>query len=192
MRKTYVALGMALVIAAAATVGVVAAARAAANRRQTRVITNGVERIARLVTVEYHVSAHVLKIKDAAFYERRGGAWFATVSGKVKGSVDLRRAKIDVSRGSGDKRVRIAFASDAVKVSNPEVAPGVIDCRTIRNPNLFHRVTDEDTNRAQDEALKRMKEAAMEHGIKERTMERAEVFLREFLSPLGYRLEITY
>ena len=192
MRRRYIPLGIVVVLTVAATAGIMAWGKARAGSDERRVIVDGIERIGKLVTVEYHMSAHVLKTKGRAWYEWKNAKYFAVATGKVRGSVNLKKASIEVSRDPSDQVVTIVFASDAVEVSKPEIKPGDIMCRKISDPNVFHKITDADYNRARDEALESMTRVALEQGIAERTMERAEVLLREFLSPMGYRLRTKF
>ncbi len=179
-----------LVLAAAAATA--AALLVRAQRNTTRIVEEGMERIAKLVTVEYRVSVHTLKTRGPALLEWKDAKWYAKATGTVAGSVDLKKAAIDVSQDPTNKRVSITFPADAVKVDYPEIKPGDIKSRSISDPNVFHPIKDTDFDEARNEILRKMKSAAEESGIVGRTRQRAETLLKQLLAPTGYRVEVRF
>ena len=192
MSKSYVPFGVVLVVTVAATAGIMAWKSSSRGKNEESAIVDGIERIGKLVTVEYHMSAHVLKTKGKAWYEWKNAKYFAVASGTVTGSLNIKKASIDVSGDGVNGLVTITFPPDALEVSKPYIRPGDIICRKISDPNIFHKLKDADYDQARDEALESMTRVARENGIEERTMERAEVLLREWLTPMGYRLRVNF
>jgi len=192
MSKSYVPFAVVVAVTVAATAGIMAWSNSSGGKNEESAIVDGIERIGKLVTVEYHMSAQVLKTKGKAWYEWKNAKYFAVASGTVTGSLNIKKASINMSEDGVNRLVTITFPPGALEVSKPYIKPGDIICKEISDPNVFHKLKDADYDQARDEALESMTRVARENGIEERTMERAEVLLREWLTPMGYRLRVNF
>jgi hypothetical protein len=161
---------------------------------KTDVVVNveNIKKIAQLATVEYHISAHLFREKGKKFYEWLSAKFFVFVKGKVKGSVDLNQAVIDVSPDPKNKLVKITFKKGAVLVSDPEIGQGDIRIMTCADPNVFHKISDADRNRAMKDVIALLKKTAIEDGIKDRAASEAKLVLTTFLQSLGYASQIEF
>jgi dihydroorotase-like cyclic amidohydrolase len=164
------------------------------QEHQQPVIVNveAIKKIAQLATIEYHISIALPKAKEKKFLEWKEATFFVFVKGKVKGSVDLNQAAIDIVNTAEEKLVKIKFKKGAILVSNPEIAEGDIRTVTCSSPNIFHPINDKDRNEAQNEAIGKIKQAAIDDGIQSKTAAEAKVVLTNFLQGLGYSAEIEF
>ncbi len=156
------------------------------------VTVDSIKKIAQLATVEYHISSHLFQTKKKAWYEWASAKFFVFVRGKIKGSVDLNQAEIEVSSNSEKRMVKIRFKKGAVLVSNPEIGKGDIKIQSIKNPNIFHPITDKDYEKAQSELIGMLKEQAIKDGIMDKTAVQARLVLTTFLQSLGYDSQIEF
>ena len=161
---------------------------------KTDVVVNvdKIKKIAQLATVEYHISTHLFRQKGKAIYEWLSAKFFVFVKGKVKGSVDLDQAVIEVSPDPKNRMVKITFKKGAVLVSDPEIAPEDIKIITCANPNIFHKISDADRNRAVKDVIALLKKTAIDDGIMNKTKAQTKLVLATFLQPLGYASQIEF
>ncbi len=183
-----------ITIVASLIVGVAAMylyAEVSGDKTEANVTVNSIKKIAELATVEYNMSVIVerektkkvlLKLKTAKF--------LILLSGKVKGSVDLNQAKVNINKEK--KRVDVVFRKGAVKVSNPEIAPKGMKIITIVNPKLFNKLKDSDFNQGQEIAIAKLRKSALDNGIIRETKNEAIVVLTNFLDALGYTSKIVF
>lgn len=192
MKKTLVYLGVAAVCGAILATGLIyGLTRARGDRTDVIVGIDDIKAVAQLVTVEYHISTFLQRKKGRAWYEWVNSEFIVFLKGVVKGSVDLKLADMNVS-GTDGKTVTIKFKKDAVLVSNPEIPPDGIRFTTVKDPNVFHPITDADRNKAQSDAIKALKEEAIKGGIIEKTALEAKVLLTGFLKQFGYTATIEF
>lgn len=161
---------------------------------KTDVVVNveNIKNIAQLATVEYHISTYLFREKGKKIYEWLSAKFFVFVKGKVKGSVDLDQAVIEVSPDPKNRMVKITFKKGAVLVSDPEIAPEDIKLITCANPNIFHKISDADRNKAVKDVIALLKKTAIDDGIMNKTKAQAKLILTTFLQPLGYAAQIEF
>jgi len=158
---------------------------------ETNVTINSIKKIAELATVEYNMSVIVERTKKKKkFLEWKKAKFLVLLSGKVKGSVDLNSAKININKESNT--VDIAFAKKSVKVSNPEIPPKGLKIITVSNPNLFNKLKDSDFTKGQEIAIKKLRQSALDNDIINKTKNEAVVVLSNFLEALGYKSKIVF
>jgi hypothetical protein len=188
MKKFYILipLVLAIPITVAATTAVMKLTGRPRMRDDTSVIVGGIERIARLVTAEYRIPVYVHASRKNTLWAHT--EWYAKVTGTVTAGVNLNKAKINVS--GKDRLVSIELAPGAVEVSNPRVAIGDIVLKAIQDPVLFCGITASDYSQAQDSAVVLIRRTAEQNGIANRARKHAEDLLREFVSRLGYHLNM--
>ena len=68
--------------------------------------------------------------KGMAFTHGLSAKFFVFVKGKIKGSIDLNQAVIDVSPAPKNKLVKITFKKDAVLISDQEIGKDDIQIMT--------------------------------------------------------------
>ncbi len=154
------------------------------------VTVTSIKKIAELATVEYVMSVHKQRKKKKKLLQLKDARFLVILTGKIKGSVDLNRAKLDIDKEK--KFVSIDFNKDAVRISNPEIAPGDLQFITISNPAVINKIDDDDRNSAQSSAIRLLRDTAIKKGIESKTREQAKVLLENFLASLGYSSKITF
>jgi len=157
---------------------------------QTKVTVNSIRKIAELATIEYTMSVIKEQTKKKKFLEWKNARFLVLLTGKVKGSVDLNLADVKIDKEN--KKVTIAFRKDAVKVSDPEIGPDDIKIITVSDPNILHKLNDNDRNKGQAAAIKLLRETALEKGIVNQTKTQAKVVIENFLAALGYQSVISF
>ena len=152
---------------------------------KTEVIVNidKIKEIAELATVEFYstVTEHVHE--KHAWYEWKSAELLVIVHGSLKGLLDL--DKIEMKKSNDNRAVTITIPPDAIIVTDPIIAPDGIKLITIRNPNVFHPITDAQRNQAEEKALKDLRDKVLAAGIKEKTLEEAKKVLTNFLASSG-------
>jgi hypothetical protein len=180
-------------LAALITAGVVFFVMRGHDGRSDVIVTvEGIKEIAQLSTVEYVVSDVLHKEKGKKWYEWKKASFLAKAAGKIKGGVDLEKMQIKVSNDLDHKRVDLLFERGAILISNPEIGPEditIIDCS---DPNIFHKISADDRNKAINEVISRLKSVAEDQGIRERTASEAKLVLTRFLQQLGFEVHIEF
>ena len=192
MKKTIGIIVLVVVVAIVAGGFVYLLTRDSGGKTDIIVNVEDIKRIAQLATVEYHISTYLFREKGKKIYEWLSAKFFVFVKGKVKGSVDLDQAVIEVSPDPKNRMVKITFKKGAVLVSDPEIAPEDIKIITCANPNIFHKISDADRNRAVKDVIALLKKTAIDDGIMNKTKAQAKLVLATFLQPLGYASQIEF
>jgi hypothetical protein len=181
------------VLAAVIAAGIVFfAMRGGGGRTDVIVTVEEIKEIAQLSTVEYVVSDILHKEKGRAWYEWKTASFFASVKGKIKGSVDLDKMQITVSNDRDQKKVHVRFESGAILISDPEIGPHdikIIDCS---DPNVFHKISADDHSKAVGELISHLKSVAEDHGIREKTASETKLVLTRFLEQLGFEVQMEF
>jgi len=192
MKKLIGIIVLVVVVAIAAGGFVYLLTRDSGGKTDIMVNVGDIKKIAQLATVEYHISAYLFEEKHRKIYEWLSTKYMAFVSGKVKGSVDLNQALIEVSPDPKNRMVKITFRKGAVLVSDPEIAPENIKMITCADPNIFHKISDADRTKAVSDVIAHLKQAAIEDGIMNKTAAEAKEVLTTFLQSLGYASQIEF
>lgn len=158
----------------------------------TIVTVDQIKKIAQLATIDYHLSVTHYHEKPPVGLEWLPAKLFATVRGDIKGSVDMKKADINITNEKDKKLVKIVFPKGSVIISNPEIGAKDISFLTCSNPNPFHPLKDKDYTAAQREAIKAMVKTAKDDGIAVKTAREAKTILGNFLAALGFQSEITF
>ena len=135
----------------------------------TIVTVDQIKKIAQLATIDYHLSVTHYHEKPPVGLEWLPAKLFATVRGDIKGSVDMKKADINITNEKEKKIVKIVFPKGSVIISNPEIGAKDISFLTCSNPNPFHPLKDKDYTAAQREAIKAMVKTAKDDGIAVKT-----------------------
>lgn len=151
-----------------------------------------IKKIAQLATINYHLSVTHYHEKPPKGLEWLPAKLFATVRGDIKGSVDMKKADIDITNEKEKKFVKIFFPKGSVIISNPEIGAKDVSFLTCSNPNPFHPLKDKDFTAAQREAIKAMIKTAKNDGIAVKTAREAKSVLGNFLAALGFQSEIAF
>ncbi len=161
---------------------------------KTDIIVNveDIKRIAQLATVEYHISVYVHEEKERAKYEWLKAEYFVFMKGKVTGAVDLKQAVIEVSPDSKNRMVKITFKKGAVLVKDPELGEDAIKPFKCTDPNIFHKISAADWEKAVEHARAKLKQTAIDDGIMNKTADEARAVLTTFLQSLGYASQIEF
>ena len=167
-------------------------ARGGGGGSTTVVTVDQIKKIAQLATIDYHLAVTRYHEKPPVGLEWLPAKLFVTVSGHIKGSVDMKQADIKITNEKNDKSVKIVFPKGSVIISNPEIGPKDISFLTCSDPNPFHPLKDQDYTEAQKEAISAMTVVANDDGIRVKTASEAKVVLGNFLSALGFTSEITF
>lgn len=157
---------------------------------ESKVTVNSIKKIAELATIEYNMSVIKEQTKKKKFIEWKDARFLVLLTGKIKGSVDLNKADVKIDKEN--RKVDIRFNKDAVKVSNPEIGPDDIRIITISDPNIFHKLNDKDRNKGQKEAIRLLRQSALDKGIVDQTKTQAKYVLENFLAALDYKSSITF
>jgi len=192
MSKYVVSIVIAAVLGAVVAVGVLyGLSRDKGGKTDVILAIDDIKEIAQLATVEYHISTFLDRKKQRQWYEWLDARYIVFLKGVVKGSVDLNLADVQLP-AAGTKTVSIRFKKGAVIVSNPEIGRDDIRFITVSDPNVINRISDEDRNRAQGDAIAALKKAATDAGIVEKTAREAKILLTKFLGGLGYTAKIEF
>ena len=164
--------------------------RDSGGKTDVMVNVENIKKIAQLATMEYQVAAYAYHEKHKAKYEWLKASVLVYMKGKVRGSVELNQAVIDVSTDPKNRMVKITFKKGAVLVSDPEIA----DIKLIKfaDPNVFHRISAADWEAAEREAKAELKKTAIDDGIINKTATEAKEVLTTFLQSLGYACQIEF
>jgi len=181
---------MVLIAALIGVGGMYAYGKLANGGSQSRVTVNSIKKIAELATIEYTMSVIEEQTKKKKFLEWKTARFLVLVTGKVKGSVDLNMADVNIDKQN--RKVSITFKTDAVKVSYPEIAPEDIKIITVDDPNIFHKINDKDRNKGTAAAISLLRETAMRKGIVAQTKNQARQVIENFLAALGYQSVIKF
>jgi hypothetical protein len=160
------------------------------NETKSHVTINSIKKIAELAAIEYNMSVIREVTKKKKFLQLKKAKFLVLLTGKIKGSVDLNKSKIDIDKEN--KIVNINFNKGAVGISNPEIGPDDIRIITVSNPKLINKVNDEDRNKAQKDAITILREEAIDKGIVKQTKNEAKIVISGFLSALGYKSTIKF
>jgi len=192
MSKYIVSIVIAAVLGAVVAVGVLyGLSRDKGGKTDVILAIDDIKEIAQLATVEYHISTFLDRKKQRQWYEWLDARFIVFLKGVIKGSVDLNLAEVQLP-AAGTKTVSIRFKKGAVIVSNPEIGRDDIRFITVSDPNVINRISDEDRNRAQGDAIAALKKAATDAGIVEKTAREAKILLTKFLGGLGYTAKIEF
>jgi hypothetical protein len=161
---------------------------------KTDIIVNveDIKKIAQLATIEYHLSVFVHEEKERAKYEWLKADYYVFMVGKVTGAVDLNQAKIEVSHDPKNRMVKITFKKGAVLVKDPELGEHAITMVKCADPNVFHKISAADWQKATEDARVKLKQTAIDDGIMNKTADEAKVVLTTFLQSLGYASQIEF
>lgn len=164
--------------------------------KQPKVIVNveAIKKIAELAVVEFHISTYEQGVKFGKldFLRLIPAKYMVLLKGIIKGSVDLKKSTIVVSDDPEIKEVKITFHKGAIRVSDPEIGNNDIQLIQCTNPDIFNPITDTDRNKLLKSANQRLKQSAIDSGIRDKTMHEARVVLENFLQTLGYSLELKF
>ena len=192
MKTSVIAIVIAAILGAVVSIGIMyGLTRDKGDKTDVRVAVDDIKEIARLATVEYHMSTVYDKELALHFLEWIPNRLLILLTGVVQGSVDLNLADIQLPAADA-KTVSIKFKKGAVVISNPSIGPKDIKVMTLSNVNVFHPISDDDRNKAQDEAIKLLKKSAMDAGIVAKTANEAKILLTRFLGGLGYTATIEF
>lgn len=167
-------------------------ARGGGEGSKTFVTVEQISKIAELATINYHMSVTHYHEKPPVGLEWLPAKLFVTVKGDIKGSVNMKLAKITMPKKGEEKIVKIFFPKGSVIISNPQIGPKDVSFLTCSNPNPFHPLKDKDYTAAQKEAISAMIKAAEDDGIKLKTAREAKEVLVNFLAALGEKADVTF
>jgi hypothetical protein len=159
---------------------------------QTFVTVEQITKIAELATINYRMSVTHYHEKPPVGLEWLPAKLFVTVKGDIKGSVNMKMAKITLPKEGEEKIVKIVFPKDSVIISNPQIGPQDVTFLTCSDPNPFHPLKDKDFTAAQKEAISAMVKSANDDGIKLKTAREAKEVLVNFLAALGHKVDVTF
>lgn len=153
--------------------------------------------IAELATTEWTLSAFAEdEFKSQGIKKFTSDYVIAYVRGKVRGSVDLSKAKIEQS--ADNRSVTITFPPDSILVSGVEVDPydpdafKTISCAAKLPSAAGHPATPGQTEGLRKIAIQKIRDAALKTGIVEKTRQNAINVLSEFLKNLGYTTKVEF
>ena len=167
-------------------------ARGGGEGSKTFVTVEQITKIAELATMTYHMSVTHYREKPPVGLEWLPAKLFVTVKGDIKGSVNMKMAKITLPKEGEEKIVKIFFPKDSVIISNPQIGPQDVTFLTCSDPNPFHPLKDRDFTAAQNEAIAAMIKTANEDGIKLKTAREAKEVLVNFLAALGHKVDVSF
>ena len=168
---------------------------------KSSVTVEQMKKIAQLATTEYTLGAFAeQEYKSQSLFKKVVSDYaIAKVTGKVKGSVDLEKATIDVQESKENPQVSIHFKRGSVLISGVEIDPNdkeaeqVISCREkLKLKGLLNPISPSQRDALQRIAKQEIAKAAIKVGIVEKTMGNAKTALSDFVGALGYRANITF
>lgn len=161
------------------------------GKDKTDVIVNidTIKEIAQLATIEYHMTIYEHVTEEHKWYEWKDAEILVILHGVVRGLIDLE--KIDMNKSDDNRIITIKIPKDALRITNPEFGPDDIKVTTISNPNIFHKISDNDRNMAVKKGINDFKNKAIESGIEEKTLDEAKKVISEFLASLEYEVIFT-
>ncbi|MDA8141553.1 MAG: DUF4230 domain-containing protein [Desulfobacteraceae bacterium] len=161
-----------------------------------RVTVQSIRKIAYLATVEYRLAALMDQTyrSQSLFTKVDSSRMIAYYTGTVKGSVDLDKADITIDNQPEVGRVTIHFKPGSIVVSGVEIIPGEDSYKEITcyTKPLFNPPTDEQRDRLRGDALKIIRQKAIDQGIVAKTMENAKTVLSEFVGAFGLQAMIEF
>ena len=161
-----------------------------------RVTVQSIRKIASLATVEYRLAALMDKTyrSQGVFKKVDSSRMIAYYTGAVKGSVDLEKTDIGISDEADGRHVSIHFKRGSIVVSGVEIIPGEDSMReiTCNVKQFFKPPTDNQREALRQEALKIIKQKAIEQGIIDKTKENAKTVLSEFVGAFGLQAVIEF
>ena len=149
-----------------------------------------IRNVARLATTDYYMSEVVRYAKEKAWYEWKTAAFLVVVKGVVTGSANLELTHIVIDERA--KTVKITLEKGAIQVSQPAIGPDGISFSTLKDPNVFNPLNDQDHNKALEGALELLRNSAIANGIQKKTADRTREFFKTFLSGFGYKATVTF
>ncbi len=191
--KAILAMTAAVLIAAGAGFGLKYWMDRKAGQLSSIVSITQIKAIAQLATIEYHGSTtETYERKEIPWYEWKREKLVLFLKGVVTGSVDLEAADIKIPSDPRDKHITITFKRNAIIISQPAVGRGDMKYLLLKNPNLFHRLNEKEYELAQGDAIEKLRKAALDDGIEQKTADRAKLVLSGFLKSVGYESTITF
>lgn len=154
------------------------------KREEISVTIDEIKQVAKLATIDFHGTVTERVIEGHKWYEWKSAELFVEIHGTVEGLINLQKISM---QASADKRsVTITIPPEAVEVSEPNIdATNGLKVTTLRDPNLFHKLTDKQRDEAVRHGLDQLKKKAIDSGIKARTLEEAKTAITHFLAPSG-------
>ena len=151
------------------------------------VTVDQIRNIARISTVEYHVSEFYRGEVGRGSVE---GAIY--ISAVVTGSVDIDRARIEIDSDPDQPRATITIPKGAVHISDPETCPDCSELVQLNRPILRARISDEEWTALTKEALLIITQRVREAGIECQTAARLDTVLTDFLAAFGVETEVVF
>ena len=159
---------------------------------KTFVTVEQITKIAELATINYHMSVTHYHKKNPVGLEWLPAKLFITVTGDIKGSVNMKMARITLPKDGEENIVKIVFPKDSIIISKPQIGPEDVTFLTCSDPNPFHPLGDKDYTAAEKDAISAMIKEAIDDGIKPKTAREAKEVLVNFLAALGHKVEVTF
>lgn len=181
-----------MVVTAVVTVFVVQ--QLAPPQPQIDVIVEKVRKIAQLATVEYTLSGYSRQLYHSRGIRGPSDYVFSYCTGKITGRVDLGKMTIDVQDKADPPNVSIHFERGSIVVSDVEVKSSETISARSEIGGWFggKPASNNQRNELARKTREKMKKAAIDSDIVEKTKENAVTFLTDFLDTLGYQAIITF
>lgn len=149
-----------------------------------------IRKIAKLATVEYHLTEVNFFKKQPVGLEWLPAEILVIMKGVVTGGVDLQHAEITVDEEA--RSVSVLLPPSAARITSVDIPPDGLTYKTIQDPNPFHRLNDADFQKAFHQTRTTLEAAAKEANIEEQARTEATKILTGFISALGYSPTIEY
>jgi hypothetical protein len=157
------------------------------NPSSSRVTVDQIRSIARVSTVEYHISEFYRGEVGRGSVE---GAIY--ISAVVTGSVDIDEATIEIDSESEPTRATITIPRGSVHIGDPETCPDCSELVQLNRPFLRARISDEEWTALTREALVIINQKVREAGIECQTAARLETVLADFLGAFDIESEVVF
>lgn len=161
------------------------------SRENAIVTIEQIKDVAKLATIDYIGYVREPYEAPREWYEWKTAKLFVEINGTVEGLVDL--DKITMER-SGEKKdvVTIKIPQDAIVIQGPIIdREKGIKITTVSDPNIFHKLTDTQRSDTLNQATARLKQTAIESGIKEKTLAQAKQVITQFLAKSGVEVKFS-
>lgn len=160
---------------------------------KAQVTVESIEKIAKLATIQYRVSAYYRYESGTKKITKRDHLYM--VRGIIEGKVNLKKAETRMDEGDdGGGQLFITFGPGSVEVSQLAEDKEGLEPIIIDEPKDYikRRLSDDQVKHCWDRARQSARQAAIDDGIVTKTQDEAKVLIEQFVAALGWSAIIEF